>query len=72
MYSVHFWSVQIGYKFEIKKELKVRYKVEVKTSLSNYEGDFFAVTRSHDEFEWLFHSLRRFTKLIVGCFLRKK
>ena len=33
--------------------LEVRYKIEIKTSLSNYEGDFFAVTRSYDEFEWL-------------------
>ena len=60
--------LQIEIPEAVSERLEVRYKVEVKTSLSNYEGDFFAVTRSHDEFEWLFHSLRRFTKLYVKSF----
>ena len=45
--------LQIEIPEAVSERLEVRYKIEVKTSLSNYEGDFFAVTRSHDEFEWL-------------------
>ena len=45
--------LQIEIPKAVSGRLQVCYKIEIKTSLSNYEGDFFAVTRSYDEFEWL-------------------
>ena len=58
--------MQIEIPEAVSEKLEVRYKVEVKTSLANYNGDEFAVTRSHDEFEWLFQSLVD-NPLYAGC-----
>ena len=49
--------MQIEIPEAVSEKLEVRYKVETKTNLPNYDGTDYLVRRSHDEFEWLFHSL---------------